>query len=60
VTQGQVQFTVDDETSELTKGDFCFVRQGLVFSYMNVSNEPAGLIVVHTPEFELSAEVFVD
>jgi mannose-6-phosphate isomerase-like protein (cupin superfamily) len=60
VTDGRVQFTVDDGISDLTKGDFCFVRRGIVFSYENVSNEPAGLILVHTPAFELSAEVFVD
>lgn len=60
VTNGRVRFTIDDETSELTKGDFCFVRQGVVFSYENVSSEPAGLILVHTPAFELSAEVFVE
>jgi mannose-6-phosphate isomerase-like protein (cupin superfamily) len=51
---------VDDETTDLATGDFCFVRQGSVFSYENVSIEPAGLILVHTPAFELSAEVFVD
>ena len=60
VTEGRVQFTVGQETAELSKGDFCFVRQGTVFSYENVSREPAALIVVHTPAFDLSAEVFVD
>lgn len=60
VTEGRVQFTVDYKTEELAEGDFCFVRQGLVFSYENVTNRPASLILVHTPMFDLSAEVFVD
>jgi mannose-6-phosphate isomerase-like protein (cupin superfamily) len=60
VTHGQLRFTVDDETTELATGDCCFVRQGTAFSYENVSVECAGLILVHTPAFELSAEVFVD
>jgi mannose-6-phosphate isomerase-like protein (cupin superfamily) len=60
VTQGRVRFTVGDEVNDLAKGDLCFVRQGPVFSYDNVTAEPAGLILVHTPAFELSAEVFVD
>lgn len=60
VTDGRVQFTVDDEIAELAKGDFCFIRQGTVFSYANVSSEPAALVLVHAPAFEMSAEVFVD
>jgi mannose-6-phosphate isomerase-like protein (cupin superfamily) len=60
VTHGRVRFTVDDEITDLAKGDFCFVSQGTVFSYDNVGTEPAGLVLVHTPAFESSAEVFVD
>lgn len=60
VTDGRVHFTVDDEIIDLVKGDFCFVRQGTVFSYENRSDTPAELILVHTPNFDLSAEVFVD
>jgi len=60
VTHGQVRFMVGDEITDLATGDFCLVRCGTVFSYENVTPEPAGLILVHTPAFELAAEVFVD
>jgi len=60
VTHGRVRFTVGDEVTDLAEGDFCFVRQGTVFGYDNTTAEPAGLLLVHTPAFELSAEVFVD
>jgi mannose-6-phosphate isomerase-like protein (cupin superfamily) len=60
VTRGCVRFVVGDETTELAKGDFCFVEQGITFSYENVSSSPVSLVLVHLPPFELSAEVFVD
>lgn len=60
VTDGRLQFKVDDEIVDLEKGDFCFVKQGTVFGYENVTAEPAALVLFHTPGFELSAEVFVD
>jgi mannose-6-phosphate isomerase-like protein (cupin superfamily) len=60
VTRGQVRFRVGDEITDLATGDFCLVRRGTVFSYENVSRESAVLILVHTPAFDLAAEVFVD
>lgn len=58
VTRGQVQFTLDGEPHELSAGDFCFVRCGRRFSYSNESPEPATLVLVHTPSFDLREEVF--
>ncbi len=60
VTDGRVRFIVDEEASDLDEGDFCFVAKGIVFSYENVSGEPARLVLVHTPAFDVAAEVFVD
>ena len=60
VTHGQVRFMVGDEIADLATGDFCLVKRGTVFSYENVNREPAGLLLVHTPAFDLAAEVFVD
>jgi mannose-6-phosphate isomerase-like protein (cupin superfamily) len=60
VIHGGVRFMVGDEITDLAAGDFCFVRRGTVFSYENVNGEAAGLLLVHTPAFELAAEVFVD
>ena len=60
VTHGQVRFMVGDDIADLTTGDFCLVRRGTVFSYENLNREPAGLLLVHTPAFDLGAEVFVD
>lgn len=58
VTQGKIEFAVGDETAILSKGDFCFVRQGRSFSYENKSAAPAALVLTHTPAFDLASEVF--
>ena len=60
VTRGQVDFVIDDERRGLAAGDFCFIRQGQVFSYANVAVEAAAVVLVHTPAFDLTSEVFVD
>lgn len=60
VTDGQIRFNVDDVIVDCKAGDFCFVKQGSVFGYENVSGEPASVALFHTPAFDLDAEVFVD
>ena len=60
VTRGAISFSLDDERFGLAAGDFCLVRQGQRFDYRNEANEPATLVLVHTPSFELDAEVFED
>ena len=59
VTDGEVEFVIGDQTAVLSKGDFCFVRQGQVFGYANKSGEPAAMVLAHTPAFDLASEVFV-
>jgi len=59
VTRGEVRFALEGERHLLKAGDFCFVRQGQRFSYSNDTAELATLVLVHTPSFDLSAEVLV-
>ena len=60
VTEGEVEFSIGDSTTMLSRGDFCHIPQGEVFGYMNKSAKPAAIVLAHTPAFELSAEVFID
>lgn len=59
VADGEVQFDVDGRIEILTKGDFCYVKQGTPFAYRNISSDSATLVLAHTPPFDLSSEVFV-
>lgn len=58
--EGSLSFTVGVKTLDLTVGDCCIVRQGSRFSYGNPTSEPARVLLVHTPRFDLSEEVFED
>ena len=58
VTRGSISFTLDGADFTLEAGDFCLVEQGQRFAYRNATPEPATLVLVHTPSFELDAEVF--
>ncbi len=58
VTRGAIAFSLDGEDFTLETGDFCLVEQGQRFRYRNATPEPASLVLVHTPSFELDAEVF--
>jgi mannose-6-phosphate isomerase-like protein (cupin superfamily) len=59
VTRGEIELVLDGEPHALATGDFCFVRQGRRFSYANNGSQPATLVLVHTPSFDLRDEVFV-
>jgi mannose-6-phosphate isomerase-like protein (cupin superfamily) len=58
--QGRLQFMVDGRVVELAAGDLLVIRQGDRFSYENRSEEVAKVLLVHTPSFDLSQEVFED
>jgi mannose-6-phosphate isomerase-like protein (cupin superfamily) len=58
VVQGEVSFTVGEESSDLVSGDVCVVSIGEQFSYTNTGSGDAILILVHTPSFKLECEVF--
>jgi mannose-6-phosphate isomerase-like protein (cupin superfamily) len=58
VIEGEIKFTVDDKTTVLRQGDFCFVKKGSKFFYHNESGSEVKLVLVHTPNFDLDEEVF--
>ena len=58
IVSGHIQFTVDNEIYDLSTGDVCIIAKGQRFCYVNNNNEEAKLILVHTPSFDIEAEVF--
>jgi mannose-6-phosphate isomerase-like protein (cupin superfamily) len=58
--QGTLSFTVDEAVVELGVGDLCIIHRGERFSYENRSNEVSKVLLVHTPSFDPSQEVFDD
>ena len=58
IVSGHIQFNVEGELYDLYQGDACVILKGQKFSYKNDSDEPAKLILVHTPSFNLEFEVF--
>ena len=60
VLHGRIRFTLEKETRILAAGDFCLVRRGRHFSYANDDADPATLLLVHEPSFDLNEEVFVE
>lgn len=60
VVSGEIEFALDGESRALKTGDLCYVKQGRRFSYVNESPNPATVVLVHTPSFDLREEVFVD
>lgn len=60
VIEGKIRFTLGSDENLLEGGDFCLVPKGVPFGYRNDTRFKAVLLLVHTPGFELSAEVFED
>ena len=60
VIDGCLKFDLDGREYWLEAGDFALVPQGSQFQYENVGDQPARLILVHTPAFILEEEVFVE
>ena len=58
VVQGKVNFTVNEESNNLSSGDVCIIPKGKRFSYTNTGSTEAILILVHTPYFKLECEGF--
>ena len=57
---GQIRFVLNGVEYDLMAGDFCLVRQGERFWYENKTEELTTLLLIHTPSFELEAEVFIE
>lgn len=58
VVRGNLNFTVNDESCDLSSGDVCIIPKGDRFSYRNTDSDEAVLILVHTPNFKLECEEF--
>ncbi len=58
IADGSIEFTIKGIPSTLKRGDFCIIRQGEKFMYANNSGKPATIVLVHTPSFMISEEVF--
>ena len=59
VIHGTIEFTLKDEIHILKDGDFCLIKKGEQFRYVNNTNEIVSLILVHTPNFILEKEVYI-
>ena len=60
VLSGALHFWLDQEQTVLKTGDVCIVPIGTRFRYENRSDTPVELLLIHTPSFQLDAEVFED
>ena len=60
VIAGAIRFVLEGVQTELSTGDFYLVPQGRRFSYSNPGTALARLVLVHTPNFDLGAEVFAE
>ena len=58
ILSGALHFWLDQEQTVLETGDVCIVCIGTRFRYENRSDAPVKLLLIHTPSFELDAEVF--
>jgi mannose-6-phosphate isomerase-like protein (cupin superfamily) len=58
VVSGHVDFAVDDRSYGLDPGDICIILKGQRFSYGNTTEQPAKVVLVHTPSFDLESEAF--
>ena len=58
VISGELQFMLDSLEHTLKAGDVCIVPQGHKFSYVNTTETPVELLLLHTPRFNMDAEVF--
>lgn len=52
VVQENVNFTVNEESNNLSPGDVCIIPKGKRFSYKNLGSNETILILVHTPSFK--------
>lgn len=56
VMEGRVRFEVGERVADLTTGDVCIVSRGEVFTYADIGDGPARVLLVHTPPFRAESE----
>lgn len=60
IIHGTLWFTVGDDEAILEEGDVSLVQRAEVFSYRNHAEDTARLVLIHTPSFDFSSEVFIN
>ncbi len=60
VVSGNIKFSLEGKEYNLSEKDLCIVHKGQHFSYQNNSQDLTLLILVHTPNFDLDSEVFIE
>lgn len=60
VLSGQLHFMVDNRDYVINSGDLCVVPVNTRFAYMNKSNNPVEILLIHSPTFNIENEVFED
>ena len=58
ILSGQLRLSVDNTDSILDVGDLYVIAKGQTFSYVNETEQSVELLLIHTPSFDLAAEVF--
>ncbi|MBI5248018.1 MAG: cupin domain-containing protein [Desulfomonile tiedjei] len=57
VVSGNLEFIVENDSYSLAPGDVCVILKGQRFLYRNTTEEPAKVVLIHTPQFDLQSEV---
>lgn len=60
VLTGQLHFMIDNTDYVINSGDLCIVPVKSRFAYINKSNSPVELLLIHSPKFNIDNEVFED
>ena len=56
--EGTVAFASDSGNVQLEPSDLLVIRKNEWFQYQNRSDNPATLLLIHAPSFDLESEVF--
>lgn len=60
VVSGNLEFIIENDSFYLAPGDMCIILKGQKFSYRNTAGQPAKVVLIHTPQFDLQSEVLVE
>ena len=58
ILSGQLHFMMKHKEYLLTGGDLCIVPLKTKFAYINKTNVPVEILLIHTPKFNIGNEVF--
>jgi len=58
ILSGQLHFVIENRECMLKGGDLCIVPLKTKFAYINKTNIPVEILLIHTPKFNIENEVF--